>query len=339
MNLNELRLKALLSLKRPLPSPTDETVTAASSTLLSTPKETETENFQQTEGDREEGELTDYSGSEGSTSPSEKYPGYTEHAPENTGYTTHNDRVEYLQYKHDRSYSYNGPSSKRSKYTWTRSHQNQHQTFYEDSYSYSEESLDNLKDMKSSLLCQLDDNQALLAASEDHEQELMVEIEECRALHRRCESERAKLERKLEKLLKFIMKRETVEDELNRQVGSNNYKKCFVGKMLKESYCRSMKSKFLRSKLYKMYYDTIGIDHASFSFNHIKIDPQMPFCATELINGKCPYRKKTCTFQHIESLRYDNAEQVLNDYKANSNGIDSCSSDPYGLIRKILEEI
>ena len=81
----------------------------------------------------------------------------------------------------------------------------------------------------------------------------------------------------------------------------------------------------------------------SFSFNHTKIDPQIPFCLTELINGSCPYRRETCTLQHIESLKYENVAQVLRDYKTNNtihNIINNNSTtDPYKFIRRILEEI
>lgn len=339
MNLNELRLKALLSLKRPLASPKNEsTATETTENLF---KETE-------EMNKEEGELSDCSSNHSEEFADHKEPAvftkYTSHKPYTesslytTPYTEYKPLSKYSAHTEQRTnkkYSYNEPKSKKSKYTWTRPHQN-HQKVYEDSSSYSNESLDTLKDLKSSLLCQLDENQGLLAASEDHEHELLIEIEDCRNLQKKCELERSKLEKKLEKLTRTICKLEVDEDESGRQVSCTNYKKYFVGKMLKESYCRSMGPKFLQSKLYKMYCNSIGIDPATFSFNHTKIDPQIPFCMTELANGKCPYRRETCTLQHIESLRYDNVAQVLKDYNRMTGDISS--TDPYELIRKILEE-
>lgn len=321
-------------MKRPLPF-------APATTEISPPTlQTQAEGH---EVDKEDGELSDCS-----TKHSEEYADqteptgytkYTSYTPHTIQYTDHKPypRVGYSGQTEQRNNSYisGGPSTKKSKYTWTRPHQNHKTLFEEDSSSFSNESLDNLNDLKSSLLSQLDDNQALLAASEDHEQELLIEIEECRNLQKKCEQERSKLEKKLEKLIKTIYKLEVDEDELGRQVSSTNYKKYFVGKMLKESYCRSVGSKFIHSKLYKMYCDSIGIDPATFSFNHIKIDAQLPFCLTELINGKCPYRKETCTLQHIESLRYGSVAQVLKDYNRVKN---ISSTDPYELIRKILEE-
>ena len=279
MNLNELRLKALLSLKRPLP--TSEKISEQSGIAGNTETNettlTPAPALHDTFPDKEEGEISDYStsGSESSDNQNQSKKG---------GFRNNSQRH---------------PPNKKTKYTWTR-------PFYKEDPTYTGKSLDTLLALKSSILGQLDEAQALLAASEDHEQELLVEIEECRNLQRKCSREHAKLEKKLDKLMRTIQARQSTEDELNRQVSSTNYKKLFVGKMLKESYCRSLGSRFLHSKLYKMYCDTVGIDAASsFSFNHAKIDPQTPFCATELVSGKCPYRKEACTMQHIESLKCD----------------------------------
>ena len=205
MNLNELRLKALLSLKRPLPTPSEEPVMTNIEAPPSAVPETTLKSEEVQERDREEGELTDYSASETSSSPteSEEYPGKYE----NYEFTEHNHK----KHNYSRNYTkaFKGPSNKKPKYTWTRHNQND---FHEDSDSHNDKSLENLKEMKSNLLYQLDETQALLAASEDHEQELAVEIEECRNLQRKCESERSKLEKQLEKLLKSIAKRESIED-------------------------------------------------------------------------------------------------------------------------------
>lgn len=292
-NLNELRLKALLSLKRNLPSPTSENLELKKASSSSSPPPPPTQitpnlsSITQNYNDKEEGELTDYEDAENSSE---------------------SDQINYKRaFKDIKKNFFKLPppsipsTNKKLKYTWTRDQDNFD--------SLTNESLESLMDMKSNLLCKLDDNQSLLAASEDHEQDLLAQLEECRNLQRKCEVERFKLEKEFEKLLNLIIKKENFEYESNRKVSSTNYKKLFVGKMLKESYCPSFSSKFSQSKLYKIYCETLEIDPESFSFIHKKIDPQIPFCETELICGKCPFIRETCTLQHIESLK--NCKSIL----------------------------
>lgn len=310
MNLGELRLKALQSLKRPY----NTTTTNSSTTTMTNSKEPDNKNCKletvevsEVVDGKEEGEITDLEVEESSSSSSsgEEEDNFNFHKYKNVKnnasrrYSKNNRKVVPVYKPSD-----NITSSRRNT-TWTRKTGND--LFTEDlddvddteDEKYIKLGLDQLINEKDRILELLDENQSLLAAYEDKEHDLLEQLKESRALKKSCAREQFKLDCKLEKLRGQISKRDNIEDEARKQVCSTNFKKQFVGELLKGSYCRSLKD-FQSSDLCKLYCDTLSIKPIDFGGRAVS-DVNQPICLTELQKGKCKYRDKgTCSLQHLK---------------------------------------
>jgi hypothetical protein len=305
MNLDELRLKALQSLKRPFSSstesPVNETIntdSASSEPVAVTEvvitkrltKDVEETVTADTPPDKEDGELTDSDSD---------YKEEEEEEVENDSNSSNEHNKKY-----NNRFGYSVKPQRNT--TWTRN------GYRNDNFNYlSDESdpeiieisdkfdLNSLMNYKMNLLSKIDETQSILAASEEKEQDLMEELQDCRNLQKKCENERFKLERKLGKIEKRIITKERIRIDLEKEVSKNNFKKNFVGKMMKETYMRSFSDRFRNSSLFRMYNESLELDPRSFN----RIDPMTPICSVELINGKCPYYLNgTCSMQHIEEI-------------------------------------
>lgn len=168
-------------------------------------------------------------------------------------------------------------------------------------YSDKKLNLDDLLQLRNSILEKLDENQSILAATEDSIEEFHHQLNECRGLHRKCERERYKLNNQLEILTKIMRKQEKIDNEKKKKVICTNYKKEFLGKMYRETYLRSLRDWFNSTDLYKIYRETLKLSCKE-EAEERRIKPQVPFCPVELEDGKCEYRE-TCTMQHIEGLQ------------------------------------
>lgn len=315
MNLGELRLKALQSLKRSYSStsPTNETaetVVKEAIEVEATQRVTEETVATQTDSgiingivpmatetslnDREEGEITDDSGIsiselENDSNSSNEYQkfnkrfGYSKMKPRNTTWT--------------RS-GYRNNESNNSFYNYLSDESDPELTEINDKFD-----LDSLINFKINLLSKIDESLSILSASEDKEHDLLDQLQECRNLRKKCENERFLLERKLEKIEKRINFKEIIKFNMKKEeievVSKNNFKKNFVGKMLKETWMRSFGDRFRSSSLFRIYNETLKLDRRAFN----RIDPMTPFCSIELTDGKCPYYSNgTCSMQHIEEI-------------------------------------
>ena len=317
MNLGELRLKALQSLKRPFSStsPTEPEVEVTQRVVDKVVTQTASDNFnvavpivkETSLPDREEGEITDDSSVSVSVSVSVS-------EVENDS----NSSNEYQKFNNRFGYSKMKPSRNT---TWTRSgYRNKGSNkFYKHLSDESDPEiieindkfdLDSLINFKINLLSKIDETQSILAASEEKEHDLMDQLQECRNLQKNCENERFLLERKLENIEKRINFKEIIKFDVKKEeekVSKNNFKKNFVGKMLKETYMRSFGDRFRESSLFRIYNETLKLDRRSFN----RIDPMTPFCAVELTNGKCPYYPSgTCSMQHIEEIMKKSEKDV-----------------------------
>lgn len=283
MNLGELRLKALQSLKRPytspLPSPTEGLTVENHKNEQKTTVVAET-TAQVSKNDREEGEITDESEKEETSLSDSSEESETFHALNfpfkkrnryNTARTTNNNN-----------------NYKKSKYIWTRNDAISDDDFHLES----SKDLNSLINSRTNALKELDETISLIAAYEDRELDLKIQRIECRDLRRKSEQDRFRLEKRLEKLDRLIKKTEFVEDN----VSSTNFKKIFVGKMFKESYLRSL-SDFISMPVYKIYSEILDLEP---NFNRFRgIDPMIPCCLIELSEGKCPFKNDSCTLQHL----------------------------------------
>lgn len=161
-----------------------------------------------------------------------------------------------------------------------------------------------LKSVKNDLLERLDVNRSIHAAAEYTEQDLLDQLRECENLQVKCERERLILERHLDVLNGLILEETTKDDRKDLAKVSadspDSFKKSIVGRMLKDTYMRSL-NRFPSSRLFAMYCEILGLDGASREVYgmHDRIDAGLPYCLTELYDGVCPFRRKTCTFQHF----------------------------------------
>lgn len=324
MNLGELRLKALQSLKRPYsPTVSDKsssesvsdpvnltaettTVTMESATITVKPTNTSVEPTAEkptapvttetlsAHTEKEEGELTDDSVSESSDSEIEN---------------DSNSSNEYQNYQRNRFGYSKKPAVNNTWTRWSHGHQNINNNRFINVYDEESDpeiieinekfNLKDLNEFKANLLSKLDETQSLLAATEEREHDLMEELRECRDLQRKCDYEKFNLERKLEKIEKRIGFKEKISIDLEKEVSKNNFKRDFVGKLLKETYMRSFGDRFRNSNLCRMYCETLKLDPSTFEYK--RIDPMKMFCTVELIDGKCPY--ETCSMQHFEEIK------------------------------------
>lgn len=303
MNLGELRLRALQSLKRPytatIPTDTDITRTTndiisntTTTTAITTTPTTDIDNDNSsitTDDGKEEGEITDTSSSSDVESESASSSSSEEEAE---NYNHHN-----IRHNTNKQFnSYSAPRYQNRKNTWTRNRDYQDLDFDEDIISLD---LDELLDEKVRVLELLDENQSLLAASEDKEQDLLEQLKECRQMKRDCEKERVQLDRKLDRLKRRIETKEFIEGEARKKVSSTNFKKQFVGELLKGSYCRSLPS-FPSSDLCKLYCDTLNITERDLKMRFV-VDVFEPLCPTELQLGRCQYKDEgMCSMQHLK---------------------------------------
>ena len=296
--MGELRLKALQSLKRPYISPvpaSTEKTENESSIVRENEQVVMKRRTDIPKLDREEGEITDTNTTDSSDSEFAEIS-------ENEQYGRETTRKDYKQRKWKFKTSRNlqmqtaaTTYNKRSKYhgntTWTRSSISISGSGSTNSSGdeISSVDLEYLLLLRSAIIGKLDENQSILAASEDHEQDLLTQIQECRVLQRKCELERSKSERKLDKIDILIRKNESIQDK----VSCTNSKKLFVGKMFKETYLRCLQS-FKTSQLYQLYNEILDLDPFP-----KKVDVMVPFCLTELSEGICPFKNDSCTLQHL----------------------------------------
>lgn len=307
MNLGELRLKALQSLKRPYTStiPTEPDTSINETNRISSEQfdTINTADVPVVVGGKEEGEITD---DEVPSQEEEQEVSSEENFyRSNTNSSIQKNNTKYPEINRKplhAKYNTNKRNTKWTRQTDYRDLQEEDQEYdsADDSTIEEEEAsfgLSHLINEKARVLELLDENQSLFAASEDKEHDLLELLKECCATKRDCQRERSKLDRKLERLSKRITTREFIEGEASKKVSSTNFKKQFVGELLKGSYCRSLRD-FASSDLCKLYCDTLSIDAVDMA--QIE-DVNQPICPTELQKGRCKYKDRgTCSMQHLK---------------------------------------
>lgn len=181
--------------------------------------------------------------------------------------------------------------------------------------------LDTFERRKGKLLQQLDLNLALISALEAKEAELLEELKECRRLRSKSDTDKWKIDRKLERIEKKITVKMETEMRRLEDGKSRKFLRNIIGEMYRDTYCRSLSNRFPGSKLQKMYIEGLDLDGDFGSDGYkdgtiVKIDPLIPICPEELSEGRCENNRfsgdlyaeedekiASCPFQHLRKCK------------------------------------
>lgn len=311
LQLQELRLKALQSLKRP-----HEKDREAAVDIVNNSNNNLFSNNENVTLDKEEGEISDPEPFEkiipSKLARNEAFWRHDNNNNNNSNSLATTNSTNYLPHSRYLKYPQNAAKKKLHRpNSWTRDTNsistNASSLSFID-FLGKDTNYENLKDIKMALLSKLDVNRSIRAAAEDNEQDIFDQLRECQDLQIKCEHERLTLEGQLDHLNKMLQDHESLIDDVDydvEEIHDGLLKKLNARKMLKETYMRSL-SRFPSSKLFKIYCQILELDEevvsACYSM-HDRIDVSTPFCSVELMDGSCQFQRKTCAFQHFSNYK------------------------------------